>query len=471
MINPFELETLTTLNFDGRGEAFIEDRFVTPLLMHLGYEIDEYEVYRHGDDAASFKLKYPPVSNGAKTNRTYNPDYVPTIRKKSFWIIEAKTPKNLTYPFDPNFITQGLQYSIHPEIQAKYLVITNGLHTAIYDTYQRVYFSMDKSDDLYTPIFEFTNDQIIDKWEKIFDLLSVQNIREKIEKDILKMFGKLASSSFNPSYPMQLMCKIAPQLLDAAREITEMNNRIYCKHIEDERKMQQEKYKSCDINELYNVQMELPLSGGTSAGTHYVTRQIKQNNYLPSDVIKKIINDYEAASYFKKENMIAALCSAIQLLEESDEKIETLEFLRKIKDEPLPLHNKLECLLTRLTHKLNMIYVYPDAKRILMDTVVKAPEIVQHVFPPTWVSTTYFNEILLHSKNIEKYKGISREMLDEAIKALSELEANIEKAYKDAKASLPNDERGIVGFDICGQNHNISFNNIIRNILGFVPGE
>src|SRR5919202_6911922 len=95
------LNQLALIDFEGKGESFVEARFLTPLLECLGYDKHkDYEVIRHGDEGSSFKLKYPPVEKGAKSVKHYNPDYMPTIRKKVFWIIEAKSPKAITYPFD-----------------------------------------------------------------------------------------------------------------------------------------------------------------------------------------------------------------------------------------------------------------------------------------------------------------------------------------------------------------------------------
>ncbi len=112
------LAELELLDFSGKGEAFVEARFISPLLECLGYETHkDYEVIRHGDDGASFKLKYPPVERGAVRVKHYNPDYVPTIRKKMFWI-EAKSPKEVEHPFAFQYLVQGLQYCVHPEIQA-----------------------------------------------------------------------------------------------------------------------------------------------------------------------------------------------------------------------------------------------------------------------------------------------------------------------------------------------------------------
>jgi hypothetical protein len=43
------LTELAALHFTGKGEAFVEARFLTPLLTRLGYERKDYEVIRHGD--------------------------------------------------------------------------------------------------------------------------------------------------------------------------------------------------------------------------------------------------------------------------------------------------------------------------------------------------------------------------------------------------------------------------------------
>src|ERR1700722_20107047 len=135
-----QLAELEAIDFAGKAEAFVESRFLTPLLECLGYETHrDHEVIRHGDDGSSFKLNYPPVETGAKRVKHYNPDYVPTIRKQLFWIIEAKSPKDVAYPFDTKYLVQGLQYCIHPEIQAHYLLVSNGLVSCLFDAHGAVF--------------------------------------------------------------------------------------------------------------------------------------------------------------------------------------------------------------------------------------------------------------------------------------------------------------------------------------------
>ena len=172
------LEGLARLDFTDKGESFVEQKFVTPLLECLGYETHkDYEVIRHGDDGSTFKLRHPPVEKGALRDRTYIPDYVPTIRKKMFWIIEAKSPKRVPYPFADGYMVQGLQYCVHPEIQAKYLVTTNGAHTCVHDAHGVIF--LDK--DIYAPILEFTSAELPSKWPQIYELLSVETLRRLVD--------------------------------------------------------------------------------------------------------------------------------------------------------------------------------------------------------------------------------------------------------------------------------------------------
>jgi hypothetical protein len=210
------LAELERLDFTGKAEAFVEQKFLTPLLECLGYESHrDYEAIRHGDDGSLFKLRYVPALSGGKKDRRYNPHFIPTIRKKAFWIIEAKSPKDVPYPFDGTFLVQGFQYCIHPEIQAKYLIVSNGLHTVVYDTHGTAF--LDR--DLYDPLLEFESTQLLEVWDELYELLSIETLRTRIEKDIKEMYDKLCLSSLDESYPRFLLQRIGASLLENAELI------------------------------------------------------------------------------------------------------------------------------------------------------------------------------------------------------------------------------------------------------------
>ena len=254
----YENKTLEYLDFNDKGENYVRENFVVPLLKCLGYDNHkDYEVKRDGDAGISLKLKSPPVERGAKKVKSFNPDYMPTIRKKCFWIIEAKTARDLKYPFDDNFIMQGLQYCIHPEIRAKYLVLTNGLYTNVYDSFSRIY----DGGDIYEPILTFCNTEISLKWNEIYQLLSAEKIRKFIEDDVLNMYEKVVSSSLDYEYPQRMLNRIEEISKDASLSISEHISRLRYEVVMQSLQNQQKENAVSSIEDL-DFQMDLPLIGG-----------------------------------------------------------------------------------------------------------------------------------------------------------------------------------------------------------------
>jgi hypothetical protein len=252
------LQELEGLDFTGKGEAFVESRFLTPLLECLGYETHkDYEVVRHGDDGSAFKLHYPPVEKGAQRVKHYNPDYVPTIRKKLFWIIEAKSPKDVAYPFEAKYLVQGLQYCIHPEIQAKYLLVTNGAYSAVYDAHGAVFFEK----EIYEPIFEFRSSELIRRWDEIFNLLSVERLRTRIETDLKAMYDKLCQSSLDKTYPHRLLNQIGASAGQNARQIEKHVLKLYVEGMDRERDIWLEHMEQLDAAQVYSL-MDLRCAPG-----------------------------------------------------------------------------------------------------------------------------------------------------------------------------------------------------------------
>lgn len=126
-----ELKRLTILSFYGWTEADIREEFVVPLLKLLGYRKElDYSVSRE----ESFRLNPLFLQIGRDRIKL---DYICSVRKQRFWIIESKPGKLLkddTYPkLLLEDIAQAHFYSMHPDIDAKYFVVTNGWLLDLYD--------------------------------------------------------------------------------------------------------------------------------------------------------------------------------------------------------------------------------------------------------------------------------------------------------------------------------------------------
>jgi hypothetical protein len=220
----FELSKLCKLNFDFQNEAFVRERFITPLLELLGYDQYGYtDVIRDGNKQ---QWKKTFVINGSKKIKSQKPDYVTTIIKQVFWCIEVKSPEESIENND--HILQGLQYAAHPEIKAYFLVMSNGKETAIYDVIYEIYTSIfDRGKEhntiIATPIIVFSNTEIERKWKEISELLSVRTIRNKISKSMTDIYDKMSLSSDDPYYPIKLSYNINRNMLEHVSTIVDRN--------------------------------------------------------------------------------------------------------------------------------------------------------------------------------------------------------------------------------------------------------
>jgi hypothetical protein len=453
------LQDLEALDFTGKGEAFVESRFLTPLLACLGYETHkDYEVIRHGDDGSAFKVRYPPVEKGAKRVKHYHPDYVPTIRKKMFWIIEAKSPKDVAYPFGTSYLVQGLQYCIHPEIQAKYLLVTNGFHSAVYDAHGAVFLEK----EIYEPILEFKSSELISRWDDIFNLLSVEKLRTRIEADLKAMYDKLCLSSLDKTYPLQLLRQIGASADDNARQIEKHVSKLYVEGMNTDRETWRESMKQLDGAQVFSM-MDLPLWFGKTEGHYFVEKSLAAG--VPAqEVFEKLTEDFDRQRIFRKLQTFAALCTLHR--QTGDEAIKTLcvEFFDRYKDAELPLLNQVECALLRLTRKISVISLYSPLRQRLQQELATAPEMIRFVRPPTPLSLVYPFEIAQNRETFDKIRVLSELQLQDQLTELLKIEAAIEEDFRKARANLPGPEREIGGFDTYGVGgKHYAFKNILIN--------
>jgi hypothetical protein len=451
------LEELVRLDFNGRSEAYVESYFLTPLLRCLGYEQHkDYEVLTHGDDGSSFKLAYPPVEKGAKLVKHYNPDYIPTIRKKAFWIIEAKSPKDNTYPFEYKYIVQGSQYCIHPEIQANFLVISNGIDTCVYDPYSATY--LDGS--FYEPVLHFKHFDLIAEWKNIFSLLSNENVRKRVEEKLVLHFEKLASSSFDKHYPEELYYKIGKNRHKISMEIEKYCIHLKVKNMDENRKYYLDHLYSLTTDELYKY-FDFPLGPREGEASIYIKKRI--NEVAPGQIFYELTSDFEIQSIFHKENTFLAL-ALLSYKANHKEKEEILKWLLDRKDGILNQLNLTETTLLRLTRKQFIIGLYPKLRTEIKKELENAPEIIKFVETPSTLDATLPIEILIHEKQFRQLKTMNDSSLAKLNNDLLAIENNIETQFQKAYKDLSSSESQIGGYEWYGYGgKHYAFRNILLN--------
>jgi hypothetical protein len=439
------LKTIQQLDFDDKGEAFVESKFLTPLLECLGYETHkDYEVLRHGDLGTSFRLRYPPVEMGARKVKYYSPDYMPTIRKKMFWVIEAKSPKDVSAPFDLQYLVQGLQYCIHPEIQAPYLLVSNGQVSSIYDAHGSVFLDS----DIYEPVLEFRANEIVSRWTEIYELLAVEKIRQRIEEQLKVMYDKLCLSSLDKSYPAALIKRIGACSGENAKTIARTVNRLFVEGMDREKAEWVEYMNGLDLDATYASMDDPAMPGQTQVD--FVFAKSGEHGKADSEIFHRLTHDFDRQNIFHKVQTFHAVAILFVRTPDPAVKIAAEEFLRTYKEAELPLLNQVECALLRLTRKRNVLFVYPALRPQIAKVLESAPEIERYVCPPNSYRLTYAGEVDQHHRSFEILKTLSEEQLAALLKLFLDAEIKINDDFWQARGKLSDSEKQLLGFECYG---------------------
>jgi hypothetical protein len=453
------LAQIESLDFVGKGESFVESKFLTPLLECLGYETHrDYEVIRHGDDGSSFNLNYPPVEAGAKRVKHYHPDYVPTIRKKMFWIIEVKSPKDVAHPFDAQYLVQGLQYCIHPEIQAQYLLVTNGLVSCLFDAHGAVFLEK----EIYDPVLEFRASEVRKRWPEIYAMLGVEKVRARIEEHLKVTYDKLCLSSLDMNYPAALLARIGASSGEHTRFIEKRTNKMFVEKMQKDKEAWQQWMETLDATQILTL-MDDPLPTGITHA-HYFMKKAMTGGTPHNEILHDLIHDFERQSIFRKQHTFLTVCFLYLHKDTASIKSEAKASLDKYKDAELPLLNQVECTLLRLVRKSNVLQEYPKLREQIAQAMQSAPELVRFVEQPSALGLTYELEVELHHRTFEKLKQLADEDLRKLLAILLPAEAAIHEQFCEARKKLPPTETQTLGFEIYGEGRkHYFFRGVLQN--------
>ena len=136
------LAKLASMDFSNMTEQDVREEYIAPLLTLMGYQKNtDYEVER--EEYSS--LKDMSIQIGSKNLKL---DYKFNIRKKYFWLIEAKNGKEKEISKDD--VGQAYLYSLHPDLSCRFFAVCNGWTFNLYDRNRGIY--ADANVDLFEPI-------------------------------------------------------------------------------------------------------------------------------------------------------------------------------------------------------------------------------------------------------------------------------------------------------------------------------
>ena len=173
-----QLEKLINLNL-GSTEQDVREDFIKPILEILGYQGGtENNIER------DFPLKVPYRKLGTKKiNISIFPDYILSTSNIRKWVLDAK--KSSESVLDEGHISQVYSYAIHKEINVPLCGLCNGNELAIYRTY----------DQNYEPIFYIRRSEIVERWEELYEICSVEAFQTRIKFEAAKNINKPIDTS------------------------------------------------------------------------------------------------------------------------------------------------------------------------------------------------------------------------------------------------------------------------------------
>src|SRR6266567_3430885 len=113
------------IDFASWNEQEVREGFIISLMRTLGYRKGTtYDL----DLEKQLTLSEPYHRIGRDRVKI---DYAPHLRLRYFWIVEAKpgSPRAMAY----GDVLQAHLYAIHPEVQARFIVLCNGWEVRVYD--------------------------------------------------------------------------------------------------------------------------------------------------------------------------------------------------------------------------------------------------------------------------------------------------------------------------------------------------
>jgi DNA modification methylase len=177
-----KLQSLINLKL-GLTEQDVREDFTKPLLEILGYQAGtENNIER------DFALKVPYRKVGTKKiSISIFPDYVLSVSHIRKWVLDAK--KSSESVLDEEHISQVYSYAIHKEINVAICGLCNGNDIALYRTY----------DQNYEPIFYIRRHEIIERWQELYEIVSVEAFQERMNFQISKLSKRNEKKSINKS--------------------------------------------------------------------------------------------------------------------------------------------------------------------------------------------------------------------------------------------------------------------------------
>ncbi len=203
-----------------RSEQDVREEVLAPMLRMLGYGGSTLNTVLR-EHPEPLPRRYRMVGSAR-----IQVDYVPTLRLRRFWIMEAKKPGGL----NPDAFLQAHFYATYPTITARFIVLADGAELRVYDSGATEY------EEARVVVRRETAER---DFQAVYELLAARNIGDAIRRDTLRDVERVLAVETDAAAPRSFENEIAavarrvrPVIAENARQLvvakfrTETENRL-----------------------------------------------------------------------------------------------------------------------------------------------------------------------------------------------------------------------------------------------------
>ncbi|TBR56556.1 hypothetical protein B4U84_29245 [Westiellopsis prolifica IICB1] len=444
-----KLTDLASIKFDNWNENDVREDFIKPLLNLLGYRKDtDYDINREGKHL----LHKPFLMIGRKR---VDVDYELLVRKKQFWLIEAKPayPKKI----QEQSIFQAHFYAMHPEVSARYFAVINGWEIVIYDSRN--------IDEKYQPILRISVDELPQRFQELNNILGAKNIIPMLKKRVLEDIHDILSVEVIDER-LQEFSKEVNSILKLVRPVVQQNriNVLLRKETEHFANVKQELITHT-FDEIIKIDFAIPVNLDNFQIIYelFIIKFEELNDNEKANVIVNIVSTLqERPSINHRRNLIHLLIRIKPIVEYLPKSVSYISIndvivreikvcLTHFKDIPLiAKFYQFECSIYRIAYKTHFFlndWFEPLLKRLVKfkKDIWQDEEIV-------------FQNPSLPSERLEKIdefilklyyqnKDLDENILSQLNSELDQYELAINERAQEEVAKIPSNDRIIINYE------------------------
>lgn len=265
------IEKWKKYDFTDWNETDVREQFIAPLLDILGYAKGTVNNILR-EHSLTLSESYHRIGR-----QRVEIDYIPTIRLKTFWIIEAK-PGNVKQ-MDFGDLLQAHLYAVHPEIQARFIVLINGWEIRLYDS-----LTIKAWDD---PLYVCTQDNCETTFEGLKSILSADKMLSYQRARILEIIKATFDIELDEKELLSFQSDFRRTVSESLKTVKK-NAREYSVLAWREAQKEELELLKATADNLLIIKMDIPIDGSLIVANEYIRRILEADAVNQSRLIDQV---------------------------------------------------------------------------------------------------------------------------------------------------------------------------------------